>query len=190
MKKCSYCGAEYPDDLVACPVDQTPFEKVHHSIVETESKRRPVIDENRGRTQELRRIGFQKILVGIVLIFAVGVFWFIFSDDGAGLQSHSNSGGSYLRGRGFGTVLLAGVFGLWNIVRGLIYLIRAQSGDEHYAKRVEDAMDKYERKQDALMEKKKGSYSMHNVLVLLVWVFLFLAVVGAVGVGYLFWTRR
>ena len=25
MKKCSYCGAEYPDDVVACPIDQTPF---------------------------------------------------------------------------------------------------------------------------------------------------------------------
>ncbi len=23
MKKCSYCGAEYPDDSVVCPVDQT-----------------------------------------------------------------------------------------------------------------------------------------------------------------------
>ena len=26
MKKCSYCGAEYPDDAVACAIDQTPFE--------------------------------------------------------------------------------------------------------------------------------------------------------------------
>jgi hypothetical protein len=25
MKKCSYCGAEYPDDAAVCPVDQTPF---------------------------------------------------------------------------------------------------------------------------------------------------------------------
>jgi len=25
MKKCSYCGAEYPDDAVVCVVDQTPF---------------------------------------------------------------------------------------------------------------------------------------------------------------------
>jgi hypothetical protein len=28
MKKCSYCGAEYPDDAVICPLDQTPFENV------------------------------------------------------------------------------------------------------------------------------------------------------------------
>src|SRR6201994_1777608 len=26
MKKCSYCGAEYPDDAVMCPIDHTPFE--------------------------------------------------------------------------------------------------------------------------------------------------------------------
>ncbi len=25
MKRCSYCGAEYPDDAVACAIDQTPF---------------------------------------------------------------------------------------------------------------------------------------------------------------------
>ena len=45
-------------------------------------------------------------------------------------------------------MFFAGAWGLWNIVRGIIYLIRAQSGDEHYAKCVEDVMDKYERKQD------------------------------------------
>jgi hypothetical protein len=28
MKKCSYCGAEYPDDAVRCAIDQTPFEEV------------------------------------------------------------------------------------------------------------------------------------------------------------------
>ena len=86
-------------------------------------------------------------------------------------------------------VLLAGVFGLWSIVRGVIYLIRAQSGDEHYAKGVEDAMAKYESKLDERMEQKAGNASMHNVLVLLVWVFLCLAVVGGIVVGYLFWTR-
>jgi hypothetical protein len=38
MKKCSYCGAEYPDDLTVCPVDKTPFEKDCHLIVGAESK--------------------------------------------------------------------------------------------------------------------------------------------------------
>jgi len=146
-------------------------------------------DENRKRIQELRWIGFQKLLTGVVLIFAVGVLCFIFLDEDADLHSHSDSGGSFLRGRGLGMVLLAGVFGVWNIFRGVIYLIRAQSGNEHYAKSVEDVMDKYEKKQDEVMSKKMASGSMRNVLILLVWVFLFLAVVGTIGVGYLFWTR-
>src|SRR5712675_2587494 len=133
--------------------------------------------ENRKRTQELRWIGFQRLLTGIVIIFGVGCICFIFLDENDGLHSHSDSGGSYLRGRGLGVVFFAGVWCLWNIVRGVIYLIHAQSGNEHYAKGVEDAMDKYERKQDEVLSKKVGNGSMHNVLVLLVWVFLFLAVV-------------
>ena len=28
MKKCSYCGAEYPDDAVMCAIDHTPFEEM------------------------------------------------------------------------------------------------------------------------------------------------------------------
>ena len=27
MKKCSYCGAEYPDDAVMCAIDHTSFER-------------------------------------------------------------------------------------------------------------------------------------------------------------------
>jgi hypothetical protein len=27
MKRCPYCGAEYPDDAVMCPVDHTPFDQ-------------------------------------------------------------------------------------------------------------------------------------------------------------------
>jgi len=25
MKKCPYCGAEHPDDVLVCPIDQTPI---------------------------------------------------------------------------------------------------------------------------------------------------------------------
>jgi len=35
MKKCSYCGAEYPDDVLVCPIDQTPFEQTHLDTVHT-----------------------------------------------------------------------------------------------------------------------------------------------------------
>ncbi|MGA3266184.1 MAG: DUF2007 domain-containing protein [Verrucomicrobiota bacterium] len=27
MKKCPYCGTEYPDDVVMCAIDHTPFER-------------------------------------------------------------------------------------------------------------------------------------------------------------------
>jgi len=33
MKKCSYCGAEYPDDVVACLVDETPLGDSHWESV-------------------------------------------------------------------------------------------------------------------------------------------------------------
>jgi|ERR1017187_4031823 hypothetical protein len=29
MKKCPYCGAEFSDDVVVCPIDQTLFEDAH-----------------------------------------------------------------------------------------------------------------------------------------------------------------
>jgi len=50
-------------------------------------------------------------------------------------------------------------------------------------------LDKQEEKFGQMMGKKVGNGSMFSVLVLLVWVFLFLAVVGAIVIGYLFWTR-
>ncbi len=35
MKKCSYCGAEYPDDVTACVTDQTPLEQPHFKTTAT-----------------------------------------------------------------------------------------------------------------------------------------------------------
>lgn len=33
MKRCSYCGAEYPDDATECAIDQTPFVEVQSEPV-------------------------------------------------------------------------------------------------------------------------------------------------------------
>jgi hypothetical protein len=141
-------------------------------------------DKNCKRAQDLRWNAFLSILAGIVIIMVMGLFCFIyFTGD------NSSQSGSYLSGRGLGFMLFGGVWGLWMIIRGVIYLIRALSGNEHYAKTVVDTMDKFESHHEAMMKKRTGNASMFNVLVLLVWVFLFLAVIGAVAVGYVFWTR-
>ncbi|HEY3761121.1 MAG TPA: hypothetical protein VGN23_05190 [Verrucomicrobiae bacterium] len=43
MKKCSYCGAEYPDETTACPIDQTPLgETSPEQISETPSRKFPI----------------------------------------------------------------------------------------------------------------------------------------------------
>ena len=104
-------------------------------------------EENRKRIQELRWVGFQRLLAGIAIIFGVSCVFFIFLDEQAGSRPHY----SYSSGKALGLLLFAGVWGLWNIVRGIIYLIRAQSGDEHYAKKVVDTMDKVESKQEEVM---------------------------------------
>jgi hypothetical protein len=33
MKKCSYCGAEYPDDAAECVIDKTPFNETHSDFI-------------------------------------------------------------------------------------------------------------------------------------------------------------
>ena len=142
------------------------------------------MDKNRKRTQDSRWIAFQSILAGIVIIMVVGLFCFMMLTNDA--DPHS---GSHASRRGLGFFLFTGIFGLWMIVRGVIYLIRALSGDENYAKNVENVVDKFGSSHEAMMKKKVGNASMYNVLVLLCWVFLFLAVLGAIVIGYLFWKR-
>jgi len=76
------------------------------------------------------------------------------------------------------------------IVRGVIYLIRAISGNEQFGKSVADVMDKsFESHYEATMKRKVRPASTHNVAILLGWVFLFLAIAVAVFIGYIFLTR-
>lgn len=141
-------------------------------------------DKNRKRAQDLRWIAFQSILVGIVLVGVGGLFLFMYFNEDASSRSHG-----YADRKGLLFLLIIGVWGLWMIVRGIIYFIRAFSGNEHYAQGVEDVMDQVASRYEAMGKQKVRNGSMHNVLVLLCWVFLFLALVGATYIGYLYWTR-
>jgi hypothetical protein len=41
MKKCPYCGAEYPEDALACSVDQTPFDQPDNALQQQSPPKEP-----------------------------------------------------------------------------------------------------------------------------------------------------
>jgi hypothetical protein len=92
----------------------------------------------------------------------------------------SLSPGQRLRAAGSGCVGLS--WGLKELVSAKKW--KQEPEEEHYATTPEEIRES-ERE-----EKMEKSGSMHNVFVLLRWIFLFLAVIGAIAVGYLFWTRQ
>jgi hypothetical protein len=71
------------------------------------------------RRRELRRIGLRNLLIGIVLTVAAGVTLYIALPQGSGFTSGWT--------RALALVLLAGVYGLWKLKNGIIYLVRPQS---------------------------------------------------------------
>jgi hypothetical protein len=71
------------------------------------------------RRQELRKIGLRNVLVGIVLAGAAGITFYIALPLGSGFTSGWT--------RALALVLLAGVYGLWKLVKGVVYLVRPQS---------------------------------------------------------------
>jgi hypothetical protein len=119
------------------------------------------------------------------MVMVLFCFMYLYRDDTNSHPGHLSPGS----GGPLSFLLFVGVWGLWMIVRGLIYLIRALSGNEQYGKRVEDAMDKSFGSSYEAMTKRRGNASTRNVAVLLGWVFLFLAIAGAIFIGYLFLTR-
>ena|SRR5215469_3449616 len=142
-------------------------------------------DKDRKRARDLRWIGFQSILVGIVLTAVAGLFGFMVFNDDSGSRPHG-----YVARKGMLFLLIIGFWGLCMIVRGIIYFVRAFSGNEQYAKNVEDVIDKVESNYEAMANRRTRSGSMYNVFVLLCWVFLFLGIVGAIAIWYYcFWTR-
>lgn len=77
MKKCSYCGAEYPDDAAVCTVDQSPLDSpssIQHSPITT-------ANEPSGRLRAQRNLFFGLALLTAFMgtmkalgIFAIGAF--------------------------------------------------------------------------------------------------------------------
>jgi hypothetical protein len=70
------------------------------------------------RNRELRKIGLRNILIGIVLTAPAGITLYV-----AFLHGSLSSG--IIKALAF--VFLAGCYGLWKLVKGLVYLVRPQS---------------------------------------------------------------
>ena len=70
------------------------------------------------RSQELMKIGFRNVLIGGILTGAAGVTLYL-----AFAIANASSGII----RALAVVLLAGIYGLWKLVKGLVYLVRPQS---------------------------------------------------------------
>ena len=69
------------------------------------------------RNAEIRKIGIKNTLVGVVLTGAACITSYLII---------SNRGSSAFA-RALGLVLLAGLYGLWKLVNGVVYLVRPQS---------------------------------------------------------------
>jgi len=74
---------------------------------------------NLERSRELRKIGLRNVLIGLLLTSAAGGTLYIAFPLASGI------GSSFMRA--LGIVLLAGLYGLWKLVNGVIYLVRPQS---------------------------------------------------------------
>jgi len=71
------------------------------------------------RNKEIRNIGIRNTLIGTVLTGAAGITIYIALPLSSGLSSGI--------ARASGVVLLGGLYGLWKLVKGVIYLVRPQS---------------------------------------------------------------
>jgi len=74
---------------------------------------------NLERNREIRSIGIRNTLIGVVLTGAAAITLYTALPPGSGLSSGIT--------RALGVVLLAGFYGLWKLVKGVIYLVRPQS---------------------------------------------------------------
>lgn len=70
------------------------------------------------RSRELRRIGLRNVLIGSTLFGAAGAtlyLSFAIASAGSGIV------------KALAVVMMAGIYGLWKLVKGIIYLVRPQS---------------------------------------------------------------
>ena len=70
------------------------------------------------RNRELRRIGLRNVLIGGVLAAAASIalyLWFPVASASSGIV------------RALAVVLLAGLYGVWKLIKGIVYLPRPQS---------------------------------------------------------------
>ena len=68
MKKCPYCGVEFPDDIAVCPIDQTPFKDTKLEPVSMMSLLLP-------KTPEGWRRMWLRCLIFTCLLFLGVEFW-------------------------------------------------------------------------------------------------------------------
>jgi len=76
-------------------------------------------DFNLERNAEIRRRGIKNILIGVALIGVAGISLYLILTSSLNVR----------RGRGFGAVIVGGVYGIWKLVNGIIDLVRPQSED-------------------------------------------------------------
>ena len=79
---------------------------------------------NAERNAEIRRLGIRDILIGVALIGTAGILLY-------SLFAGSHIPSLTVRSaKGYGVVVLAGFYGIWKLVNGIIYLVRPQSEHE------------------------------------------------------------
>ena len=76
---------------------------------------------NAERNGEIRRRGIRNILIGGTLVVGAGILLY---------SVHASSHVSVASGKGYGFVVLAGFYGLWKLVNGIICLVRPQAEHE------------------------------------------------------------
>jgi hypothetical protein len=73
------------------------------------------------RNAEIRKLGIRDVLIGVVVMAAAIIFFYM-------LFARSNIPSQTVRsGKGYGVLALAALYGLWRLVNGVIRLVRPKS---------------------------------------------------------------